>query len=198
MNRTTSLLSLALLFAPPRGDITLDFAKEKLPEGWSLSSKEWAVKEGALAGVGDGSLDFAGPIAGDFTLTFKGFSAEKTNFEVKLYDVASGAELYTFAFLGRYHSVIDGVACCLLKGGNFVGVDKKSWIYPGRAFTFEVRVAKAQFQMFLDGALGPFFVDPSPAAPAKGMRLKILAATEGSKDAVRLDDVKLAFPAPKK
>jgi hypothetical protein len=188
----------AFLIAPPRGDVTLDFSQSKLPDGWSVSSKAWSVKDGALVGLGDGSLDFAGPIGGDFTLTFKASSAEKTNFEVKLFDAGSGEELYTFAFLGRYHSVLDAVCCCLLKGGNFVAVNKRMWIYPGREFSFEVRVAKGQYQMFLDGELGPLFVDPSPAAPAKGMRLKILAATEGSKDRVQLDDVKVALPAPKK
>jgi len=194
----TMALLCGLAAAARRGDVTLDFAKEKLPDGWGLSSKTWQVKDGALNGVGDGALEFAGPIAGDFTLTFKGFAEEKANFEVKLFDGGGSEELYTFAFLGRYHSVLDAVACCMLKGGNFVSVDKKLWIFPGREFTFEVRVAKGQFQMFLDGVLGPFFVDGKPAAPDKGMRLQILAATEGSKDAIRIDDVKLTFPSPKK
>jgi hypothetical protein len=75
--------------------ILLDFAKEKLPDGWSLGSKQWKVAEGMLRSAGDGSLDFAGPIEGDFTLTFKGWSAEKTNFEVKLVDPDEGHDLYT-------------------------------------------------------------------------------------------------------
>jgi hypothetical protein len=194
----SAALAALLFLAPGAGDVTLDFSKEKLPEGWSLSGKDWKVKDGQLVGIGDGTLDWAGPIAGDFTLAFKGWSAEKTNFEVKLYDVATGVELYTFAFLGRYHTVLDGVKSCILKGDGFAKVDPKMWIFPGRTFTFEVRCAKAQLQMFLDGALGPIFVDPQPPAPAKGMKLRILASTEGSKDEVRLDDVKVTLAAPKK
>jgi len=104
---------------------------------------------------------------------------------------ATNEELYTFAFLGRYHTVLDGVKCCILKGGGFAKVDPKMWIYPGRQFQFEVRCAKSQMQMFLDGELGPVFTDPAPPAPAKGMKLKILASTEGSKDEVKIDDVKV-------
>jgi hypothetical protein len=202
--RIVALLAAALFALPNAGpfvgpsDITLDFSKDKLPDGWTISAKEWKVKDGQLVGIGDGALDWAGPITGDFTLQFKGWSAEKTNFEVKLYDVATGEELYTFAFLGRYHTVLDGVKCCMLKGGGFVKVDSKMWIFPGRTFTFEVRSAKAQLQMFLDGELGPVFIDPQPPAPAKGMKMKILASTEGSKDEIRLDDVKVALAAPKK
>ncbi len=185
------LLALALGGAPESA--TLDFAKEKLPDGWSVAAKTWKVADGELRGQGDGALDFAVPIGGDFQLTFKGFSAEKANFEVKLYDAADGTELYTFAFLGRYHSVLDGVKCCLLRGGAFVAVDPKMWIFPGRKFTFEVRFAKGRLQMFLDGVLGPLFVDHQPLLPSHGMKLKLLCSTEGSKDEVRLDDVKLEF-----
>jgi len=196
--RTAALLAAALFVLPRSGELTLDFSKEKLPDGWSICGKEWKVKEGQLVGIGDGALDWAGPITGDFTLQFKGWSAEKTNFEVKLYDAATNEELYTFAFLGRYHSVLDGVKCCMLKGGGFVKVDSKMWIFPSHQFTFEVRSAKSQLQMFLDGELGPVFIDPQPPAPTKGMKLKILASTEGSKDEVRLDDVKVVLAAPKK
>lgn len=196
--KVPAALAFLLFAVPGAGDVTLDFSKEKLPDGWTIGGKDWKVKEGQLVGIGDGTLDWVGPIAGDFTLQFKGWSAEKTNFEVKLYDVATGAELYTFAFLGRYHTVLDGVKCCILKGDAFVKTDPKMWIFPGRTFTFEVRCAKAQLQMFLDGALGPIFVDPQPPAPAKGMRLRILASTEGSKDEVRLDDVKVTLAAAKK
>jgi hypothetical protein len=183
-------LWLALVAA--RGDeVALDFSKEKLPDGWSVTNKEWKPKEGQLVGHGDGMLEWAGPLANDFTLTFKGWSAEKTNFEVKLFDVATGKECYTFAFLGRYHSALKCVACCLLRQDGFVAIDPKNWIFPGRKFTLEVRVAKGQFQMFLDGALGPIFVDPQPLVPEKGFKLEILASTEGSKDEIRLDDVTL-------
>lgn len=189
-------LWMALVAA--RGDeVALDFSKEKLPDGWSVTNQEWKPKEGQLVGHGDGMLEWAGPLANDFTLTFKGWSAEKTNFEVKLYDAATHEELYTFAFLGRYHSVLDGVKCCILKGPGFAKVDSKMWIYPGRQFTFEVRSAKAQLQMYLDGELGPVFTDPAPPAPAKGMKLKILASTEGSKDEVKIDDVKVVSAVKK-
>ena len=191
--RTSALL--LLLAGTPSGDVTLDFAKDgaKLPDGWSIRGREWKVADGELKGLGDGALQFSGPLAADFTLTFKGSAAEKTNFEVKLFDAATGKECYTFAFLGRYHSVLDGVKSCILRESQFVKVDPKTWIYPGRKFAFEVRVAKGQLQMFLDGALGPFFVDPQPLRPEKGMKLEILASTEGSKDEVRLDDVKLVW-----
>jgi hypothetical protein len=191
------LLTLALA---PHGDeaISLDFAeaaKGKLPDGWATRGKEWKVAEGELQGIGDGALLYAGPIAGDFTLSFTAWSAEKTNFEVKLHDVATGQECYTFAFLGRYHSVLQGVKCAILREQSFVATDPKSWLFPGRRFKLEVRAAKGQLQMFLDGALGPFFVDPRPLKPEKGMKLEILASTEGSKDAVKLDDVRLVAAA---
>src|SRR5688572_24767145 len=95
--------------AAPGETLTLDFAKEKLPEGWSVAAKSFKVEEGELRFVGDGVLDFAGPIAPDFRMTFKGSSAEKASFELKVFDVATEAELYTFAFGGRWHSVLDGV-----------------------------------------------------------------------------------------
>lgn len=176
--------------------LTLDFAKEKLPEGCTLSSKQWRVDGGELRGVGDGMLELAGPFGADFTLKFRGESSEKANFEIKLYDAADGRELYTFAFLGRYHSVLDGVKSCLLKGGGFVAVDPKMWTFPGRRFTFEVRSAKGQLQMFLDGALGPLYVDPQPERPAQGIKVKLLVSTEGSKDRVVLDDVTLEYARP--
>src|SRR5262245_59184545 len=186
-------------FAFVGGDtVTLDFGpatKGKLPDGWTTRNDAWKVTDGELRGIGDGALSYAGPIAGDFTLSFKAWSAEKTNFEVKLYDAATGKECYTFAFLGRYHSVLKCVACCMLREDAFVARDPKTWIYPGRKFTLEVRLAKGQMQMFLDGELGPVFVDPQPLKPEKGFKLEILASTEGSKDAVKLDDVSITFPA---
>ena len=188
-------MAAAVLLGAARGDaISLDFAestKGKLPAGWSLRGKEWKVAGGELQGVGDGALAFEGPVTNDFGLTFTAWSAEKTNFEVKVYDAATGKECYTFAFLGRYHSVLDGVKCCLLRENGFVAVDPKTWLFPGRKFKLEVRAAKGQLQMFVDGALGPFFVDPKPLRPEKGLKLEILASTEGSKDAVKLDDVTL-------
>ncbi len=176
--------------------LTLDFAREKLPDGCTLTSKQWRAEGGELRGVGDGVLELAGPYGADFALKFRGESSEKANFEVKLFDAAEGRELYTFAVLGRSHSVLDGVKCCLLKGGQFVAVDPRMWTFPGRRFTFEVRSAKGQFQMFLDGALGPLFIDPQPERPARGIQVKILVSTEGSKDKVVLDDVALEYAKP--
>ncbi|MSR47406.1 MAG: hypothetical protein EXS13_10140 [Planctomycetes bacterium] len=180
----------------PVDSVTLDFAKQQLPDGWSLSSKAWKVEGGELRGVSDGMFEFAGPIADDFKLSFRAETSEKANVEVKLYDAESGTELYTFAFLGRWHSVLDGVKCCMLRGGNFVAVDSKMWIFPGRRFTFEVRRAKGQMQMFLDGVLGPLFVDPQPLIAAKGIKLRVLVSTEGSKDKVVIDDVTLEHAKP--
>jgi hypothetical protein len=185
-----------LALAAGGGDaVTLDFSKEKLPEGFTTRGKEWKVAGGELQGLGDGALNYAGPIVGDFTLSFQAWSAEKTNFEVKLHDAATGKECYTFAFLGRYHGALKCVACCMLRQDGFVAIDPKMWIYPGRKFTCEVRLAKGQMQMFLDGELGPLFVDPQPLKPEKGFKVEILASTEGSKDAVKLDDVSITFPA---
>ena len=199
MTRSLPCLLLAALFALPGDDaITLDFAKEKLPDGWTLSSKEWKVAGGELVGLGDGKLCFAGPVVGDFTLTFSSLFAEKTSLEIKLYDAVKGDELYTFGFGGRYHSVLDGVKSCILRKDYFVKVDPKMWIFPGRKFTFEVRVVKGQFQMFLDGELGPLFIDPQPLIPETGVKLEIIASTEGSKDKVTIDDVKLVPAAKKK
>jgi hypothetical protein len=178
------------------GTLALDFAKPNLPAGCTLASKQWQVEGGELRGAGDGALDLAGPFGGDFTLVFRGETSEKANFELKLYDASDGRELYTFAFLGRYHSVLDGVKSCLLKGGQFVAVDPRMWTFPGRRFKFEVRSTKGQFQMFLDGVLGPLFVDPQPDRPAGGIRMKLLVATEGSKDRVVLDDVTLEHAKP--
>jgi len=194
MNRTAAVLlaaALAALAAPARDTVTLDFAKEKLPDGWAVTAKSFKVEAGELRFAGDGILDFAGPIAPDFRLTFKGSSAEKASFELKVHDVATGAELYTFAFGGRYHSVLDGVKSSILRGDRFVAVDGRMWIFPGRTFTFEMRSAKGQLQMFLDGVLGPVFVDPQPVATQKGVRLRIIEGTEGSKDKVVIDDVVL-------
>ncbi len=196
---STALLSLAFVavaVAAPSDTLTLDFAKEKLPDGWSVATKSGKVVDGQLRFTGDGALDFAGPIGADFRFTCKGWSAEKASLELKAYDAATGAELYTFVFGGRYHSVLDGVKSCLLRADRFVAVDSKMWIYPGRWFSFEMRAAKGQLQMFLDGVLGPVFVDPQPFAASKGIKLRLIASTEGSKDEVRIDDVTLESSKP--
>ena len=35
---------------------------------------------------------------------------------MRVYDAKDERELYTFAFLGRYHSLLEGVKSCILKG----------------------------------------------------------------------------------
>ena len=120
-------------------------------------------------------------------------TAEKANVEVKLFDASGKKELYTFAFLGQYHRALVAVKSCILKGDNFVSVNPRMWIFPGRTFNFEVRAVKRQFQMFLSGELGPVFADPEPDASIDGgVRVKIVLATEGKKDEVHLDNVKIA------
>lgn len=194
--RWIALLSTLFLLGSDT-TVKLDFESSDLPKPFTVSSKSWSVKDGMLRGTGEGRLEYAGPIAGDFDLRFEAWTAEKANVEVKLFDAKTDQELYTFAFLGRYHSGLDGVKSCMLRQDAFVNVDPKMWIFPGRTFTFEVRAAKGQFQMFLNNELGPFFVDPQPLAPAGGMKLKIFVNTEGKDDEVRLDDFELRLPAAK-
>lgn len=190
-----ALLGLALaplvasLVAPDAKEVVQDFSKP-LAAPWSVTSKTWRVEEGELRGTGDGVLEYATALPADFTLTFRARTEEKANVEVKLYDEKGEKELYTFAFLGRYHAVLDGVKSCILKGDRFVNVDPKTWIYPGRTFDFELRRAKNQHQMFVNGVLGPFFVDEAPP-DATQFRLRILVSCEGKTDKLVLDDVKI-------
>jgi hypothetical protein len=46
--------------------------------------------------------------------------------------------------------------------------------------------------MFLNGVLGPVFVDDAPDPGTSELRLHILATTEGPKDKVRIDDVRIS------
>ena len=187
-----ALVATVALASDEPKEVVQDFSKE-LEAPWKLSSKAWKVEEGELRGTGDGWIEYAGPMTSDFTLTFKASTAEKANVEVKLYDAATKKELYTFAFMGKHHAVLDGVKSCILKGERFVNVDSKTWIYPGRTFEFEVRRAKNQHQMFLNGVLGPFYVDDAPPPADTKLELRILVSTEGKEDKVRLDDVKIAM-----
>jgi hypothetical protein len=171
--------------------VTLDFAGKEIPAGWSVANASWKPAEGELRGVGGGSLAWGEALGGDFTLTFRAWTEEKANVEVWLVDPKDDHPVYTFAFLGQYHSVLDGVKSAILKEQAFVNVSSRMWIFPGRMFTFEVRRAKNQMQMFLNGELGPFFVDDSPPENIGDLRLKIMVSTEGAKDKVRLDDVKV-------
>lgn len=195
--KTTILAALLLLpiAADDPKDVVQDFSKD-LAAPWSLSGKTWKVQEGELRGTGDGWIEYAGPMTGDFTLAFDATTSEKANVEVKLFDASTKKELYTFAFLGKYHSALDGVKSCILKGDRFVNVDAKTWIYPGRKFRLEVRRAKSQHQMFVNGVLGPFFVDDAPPPANAKLLLRILVSTEGKDDAVKLDDVELRMKKP--
>ncbi|MBI5362182.1 MAG: hypothetical protein HZA53_03320 [Planctomycetes bacterium] len=177
--------------APDTKDVVQDFSKP-LTAPWSVTNKTWKVEDGELRGAGDGALEYAAPVPADFTLTLRARTGEKANVEVKLYDEKGEKELYTFAFLGKYHSVLDGVKSCILKEQRFVKVDPKTWIYPGRTFDLELRRAKHQHQMFVNGVLGPFFVDEAPPDETK-FRVRILVSCEGKDDKLVLDDVKIRY-----
>ncbi|MFN0204980.1 MAG: hypothetical protein ACKVS6_01545 [Planctomycetota bacterium] len=193
-------IPLALTAAmPPQGKanetpITLDFTKSELPAGWTFP-KGWKSEVGELRGEGAGIFERTAPLTGDFTITFDAWFEEKASIELKIIDAKADSkkiegEHYTFAFAGLYHSVLDGVKSCILKGNQFVNVNPKMWIFPGRMFHFEVRSAKHQFQMFLNQELGPVFVDSAPPGDAS-YRIRFVVATEGKKDKVRIDNIKI-------
>lgn len=184
----------AALFVPASDkpvEIANDFSKD-LAAPWAVSSKSWKIEKEELVGAGGGALDYLQDLSGDFTVTFTAWTAEKSNVEVKILDQEGKRELFTFAFLGRYHAVLDGPKSCILKGDAFVKSDSKMWIFPGRKFDFEVRRAKNQFQMFLNGELGPTFVD-EVGPPLGEYRFRITVSPEGKQDAIKLDDVKVVL-----
>ncbi|MBI3817893.1 MAG: hypothetical protein HY286_04320 [Planctomycetes bacterium] len=170
--------------------LQLDFQKSELPPGWQISPKSWKIEGGELRGEGGGTLDRVVPVSGDFTITFDGWTEEKGSFEVKILDAKGEKEYYTFAYGGRYHQVLKGPKCCILKEDRFVAVDDKMWIFPGRMFHFEVRGVKHQFQMFLNQELGPVFVDAAPPDD-ESYRIRIVSGTDGKKDKIRIDNVKI-------
>lgn len=190
-----SISFLVLLFlipaAPPAWErVKLDFAEKKLPKGWHLSSKAWKVKDHELHGRGEGYIEYRHLVKDDFIISFEAWTEEKANIELQLRD-AKGREVYLiFAFLGKYHPVLDGVKCALLKGNRFVSVNPRQWIFPGRYFRFEVRGANNQYQMFLNGELGPVFTDPEPLEDPE-YRIRIIYSPEGKQDELRLDDIEL-------
>ena len=194
-----TVMVAAALFAPaavggPGEDApALDFSAKEIPAPWAVTPG-WRVEDGELRGEGPGGIEYRKGVRGDFTLTFRASTEEKANVEIYLLDAKGEKVSYTCAFLGKYHSVLDGVKSCLLKDDRFVNVNPRMWIFPGRMFTFEVRRAKSQYQMFLNGELGPFFVDDAPPADLDDLRLRISILTEGGKDKVRVDDVRLVFP----
>jgi hypothetical protein len=197
------VVALGLLPALARGDgqekkilVKEEFSKKELDKCWSIKGA-FAPEEGELRGKGGGWLEYAPDLAGDFTLTFQAWTEEKANVEVTLVDPKSGKPAYTFAFLGLYHSALDGVKSCILKDDAFVNVNPKMWIFPGRMFTFEVRREKSEYQMFLDHELGPFFVDEHPPANADQLRLRLNFSAPGPRDKFRVDNVTIAVPAKK-
>ena len=159
---------------------------------WLVSSRSWRPTKGELVGVGSGHIEYQSAVAGDFVLSFEAETEEKANIEVHLVD-AKGKAVFAFAFLGQYHSALDGVKCCILKDNRFVNVNARMWIYPGRRFKFEVRRAKNQYQMFLNRELGPFFVDREPPKNVDGLRVRITYAPESKRDKVRFDNLQLVL-----
>lgn len=180
---------------PARQDetILLDFSTPELPKGTVLSSSLWKVESGELRGTGGGWIELPAKVAGAWTLTFDGWTQEKASFEVKLWDKAGAHDAMSFAFGGMYHPVLDGPKSCILKGDRFVNICSKMWIFPGRMFNFEVRHSKNQYQMFLNGELGPFFVDNEPIKDDAAPRMRIHFGCEGAKDGFRLDNIKLVL-----
>jgi hypothetical protein len=188
-----AVVAVAFALAQGKGEtkesiVRQDFSKSDLGADWKTPAA-WKVEDGELRGTGGGALQYVPPIAGDFTLEFKAECDAKANVEVKLVEPSDGRVRFTFAFLGRFHPVLDGVKSAILKDETFVKVEPKMWIWPGKTFEFEVRCARNQYQMFLDQELGPVFVDPDPPADPRPLRVQIEISPEGAKDRVRLDDV---------
>lgn len=189
-----ALLLLAGIAAAPQDPerATLDFAGKTIPPDWHLAAKSHRLLDGELVVEGGGTLDWSQPLQDKATVTLAVRSEEKANVEVHLLD-DRGEVRYAFAFLGQFHPALERVACAILRDNRFVHVNPRLWLYPGRKFELEVRRAKNQFQMFVDGELAGVFVDPQPVA-GKELKLRIAWATEGERDKVHLDDVKVAFP----
>src|SRR2546428_7544303 len=94
---------------------------------WKVSAESWKVAEGELRGKGDGFLGFTKTLSGDFLLKFDAQTEEKANLEVTLLDKTGKKALYTFAFLGKYHPVLDGPKSAILKYDRFVSVSSRMW-----------------------------------------------------------------------
>jgi len=189
------LVSAAVLLmglAGAGGEVVVneDFSGRSPGKDWKVSNGAWKVANGELLGAGEGYLEFKSPLPADFVLTFEAMTEEKANVEVHLVD-RRGKAVFAFAFLGRYHPVLDGVKCCLLKNNTFVSVNSRMWIFPGRKFLFEVRRARNQYQMFLNRELGPFFLDPAPPENLEDLRLRITYAPEGKRDKVHIDNIRI-------
>jgi hypothetical protein len=168
-----------------------DFSAGTLGKDWKVSSDSWKVDDGELRGKGQGFLGYGKALSGDFALKFDAQTQEKANIEVTLLDKTGEKVLYTLAFMGKYHTVLDGPKSAILKHDRFVSVSARMWIFPGRFFSFEVRKAKNQLQMFLNKGLGPTFTDDDPPAELDELLVQIHFAPEGKKDGVRIDNVLL-------
>lgn len=193
LSKWIALGALALAVSAARAPAQ-DPKAAKLEDDWRASSAAWRLEGGELRAKGAGFLEYARPLAGDFRLGFRAETSEKANVEVKLTDAKGERALMTFAFLGRYHPhpAVNGVKCAILREDRFVNVSPKMWIFPGRTFEFEVRRSRNQWQMFLDGELGPFFVDESPPAGLEKFLLRIELAQDAD-GAARVRDVALTF-----
>ena len=174
-----------------------DFSEKQLSAEWALTSTSWGIEEGEMRGKGPGVLFCTKSMEGDFKLTMNAWMEQKANVEIQLIDPKTDAAYFTFVFMGKYHSVLDGVKSAILKDNNFVSIDPKMWIFPGRMFSFEVRREGNEFQMFLDHELGPYFVDDKSPSPMKDFIVRISILTEGVRDKVRMDDVVLTAPKKK-
>lgn len=187
-----ALLALPLAPGPKeKRVVNVDFSTRRLPQDWRVSNKTWKIDQGELRGEGNGTLEFKKKLEGDFALSFDGWVEEKGNIEIVLTDPKSKECYFVFAFLGSYHPVLDGVKSAILKGNRFVAVDPRMWIFPGRDFSFEVRRARHQYQMFLDGELGPVFEDKEPEM--EEFLLKISYGAGHKKESVVIDNVRLVI-----
>jgi hypothetical protein len=195
-----SALSTILLFvaafptsvAQDKDSTSLDLTGKSLPADWHLTAKSHQLANGELVADGGGSLEWAQALQDKATIALTVLTEEKANVEVHLVD-DKGRSRYAFAFLGQYHQVLERVAVAILRDDRFVASNPKLWLYPGRKFELEVRRAKGQFQMFVNGELGAVFVDDK-AVDGKDLKLRICWATEGGKDKVHLQGVKVALP----
>lgn len=174
--------------------IELDLSGKTIGEDWKVTSGTVKVENKELVGTGAIRLESARTFSDDFLLTFEAMTEEKANIEIKLLDETGKRELYTFAFLGRYHTVLDGVKSAILKEDVFVKVDSRMWIFPGRFFKFKVERSGKDFKMFLNGQAGPEFKDPGAAAALKNFRIRILHDSESAWDRARFKNVKLEVP----
>jgi len=190
-----AFLSIAFVRDPQQGPqepatVKLDLSGKSLPAGWRLTAAAHELANGELVATGGGTLDWQEPLADRTNMTVGVLTEEKANVEVHLVD-GKGKVRYAYAFLGQFHPSLERVALAMLKDDHFVQVNPRLWLFPGRAFQLEVRRARNQFQMFLNGELGPVFSDPD-AVNGADLHLRVVWVTEGAKDKVHLRSVSVA------